>query len=98
MTDYSRSCEDDSSFTTYGTGFNDDDQEQLLKWAMERAQEGATVLLSNRCVTGETFFEERLPDAGFHYFDVSYTAGRRKRVESGYEAKSAREFLAVLRP
>lgn len=35
--------------------------------------------------------------ADFHYFDVIYTAGRRKATAAGYEAKKAREFLAISR-
>lgn len=84
------------SFTTYGTGFDDDDQKQLAFWFRERIAEGATCLLSNRCVEGDTFFEDLLGDvATFHYFDVTYTAGRRKATSSGFQAKQAREFLAI---
>lgn len=86
------------SFTTYGTGFNDDAQRKLVGWALEQSAKGATVLLANRHVEGESFFEDLLPTAEFHYFDVIYTAGRRKRVEGGFEAKPAREFLAIIRP
>lgn len=86
------------SFTSYGTGFNDDSQRTLVEWALKKAQQGATVLLANRCVDGERFFEDLLPTAEFHYFDVTYTAGRRKAVKNGFEAKPAREFLAMIRP
>lgn len=85
------------SFTTYGTGFGDTEQEELARWARERCGEGHLVVLANRCVEGDTFFEDLLPEATFHYFDVTYTAGRRKREEDGgFTAKSAREFIAVL--
>lgn len=30
------------------------------------------------------------------YFDIKYTAGRRKKKEGGYEAKAARGFFAVV--
>lgn len=86
------------SFTSYGTVFGDKEQAELANWAMSRANEGATVALANRCVEGDDFFENLLPDAEFHYFDVVYTAGRRKHVSNGFEAKPAREFLAVIRP
>lgn len=86
------------SFTTYGTGFNDEDQKRLVEWSLAQADKGATVLLANRFVEGDTFFENLLPNASFTYFDVFYTDGRRKKVETGYEAKKAREFLAVLNP
>lgn len=86
------------SFTTYSTGFNDSDQRQVVSFMKSCAAEGATVLLANRHVDDDPFFEDLLPEASFHYFDVTYTAGRRKRVESGFEAKPAREFLAILKP
>lgn len=84
------------SFTTYSTGFGDDDQREVVRFMKACATQGATVLLANRHVDDDMFFETLLPDAVFHYFDVTYTAGRRKRVGDGFEAKSAREFLAVL--
>ena len=84
------------SFTTYGTGFSDVDQRQLASWYRDRVAEGHTVILANRCVEGELFFEELIGDiATFHYFDVTYTAGRRKRIDDTFEAKAAREFIAV---
>ncbi len=86
------------SFTTYSTGFDDADQEALVAWFIAAADAGHRVLLSNRSPVGDTFFEERLGDvADFHYFDVVYTAGRRKRTDDGFEAKPAREILVVSR-
>ena len=85
------------SFTSYGTGFDDDAQRALVREAVSYADEGATVLLANRVVEGDEFFETLLGDrATFHYFDVTYTAGRRKATADGFEAKPAREFLAIL--
>jgi DNA adenine methylase len=58
---------------------------------------GATVLLANRD-NGDGFFEKILGGRGtFHYFDVTYTAGRRKKNDTRYEAKAAREFLAIIK-
>lgn len=86
-----------ASFTTYSADF-DDDQAELAAWFRAQARQGSKVLLSNRCVDGDTFFEDLLGDiADFHYFDVTYTAGHRKATETGYEAKKAREFLAISR-
>lgn len=85
------------SFTSYGTVFGDREQEELIEWSLEQQSRGATVLLANRVVEGDNFFEQRLGEgAVFSYFDVTYTAGRRKRTERGFEAKPAREFLALL--
>jgi DNA adenine methylase len=83
------------SFTTYGTGFNDADQEEVIAHAIKWS-EHSTVWLSNRTVDGDDFFESRIPNGQFYHFDVTYTAGRRKRVGDGHEAKKAREFLCVL--
>ena len=85
------------SFTTYGTGFSDEDQKQVCDWMIEKSQQGATVALTNRCVEGETFFEDILSPHGFkfHYIPVVYTAGRRKKTAEGFSAKPAIEFIAI---
>jgi DNA adenine methylase len=84
------------SFTSYGTGFSDADQAVLAAWYRDRVNEGHKVLLANRCVDDDGFFEDLIGDiASFHYFDVTYTAGRRKLVDTNYEAKAAREFIAI---
>lgn len=85
------------SFTTYGTGFDDSGQERLIATALRWAGEGNEVWLANRVVEGDNFFEDRIPEGDFHYFDVTYTAGRRKRTEQGFEAKPAQEFLCVIK-
>ena len=83
------------SFTTYGTGFDDEAQKRVVEYAVE-ASKHSTVWLANRVVDGDDFFEAMLPKSKFHYFDVTYTAGRRKNTETGYEAKKAREFLCIV--
>ena len=86
------------SFTSYGTGFDDADQVALATWYRRMVAGGARVLLANRCVSGDTFFEDLLGDiATFHYFNVTYTAGRRKVTAAGFAAMPAREFLAISR-
>lgn len=86
------------SFTDYSTGFTDDDQRALCDWYREMVEIGHKVILANRCVEGDRFFEDILEDIGdFHYFDVKYTAGRRKSTEEGFEAKAAREFIVISR-
>lgn len=86
------------SFTTYGGVFDDEDQYKLVRWAETKASQGHMVILANRTIPGDRFFETLLPDAKFVYFDVTYTAGRRKAVTNGYEAKKAVEFVALLNP
>jgi DNA adenine methylase len=81
------------SFTSYGTGFNDDQQKALITWCRQVAQEHhALVWLANR-ETGDGFFETWAPDAKTVHIPVVYTAGRRKQTDTGYEAKPATEIL-----
>jgi len=64
----------------------------VLDYFNSAKDKGAYVLLSNRDI-GDEFFEERLKNNKIHYIDVTYTAGRRKKTENGFEAKKAKEIL-----
>ena len=86
------------SFTTYGAVFGDAEQTRVCGWLRQLHEAGHTVVLANRCVAGDSFFEDLIGDiCDFHYIDVVYTAGRRKRTADGYSAKPARELLAITR-
>ncbi len=89
------------SFTTYSSGFGDEEQRQLCEWIASIYQQGAKVLFANRLANNDYFFKKVFDELGvpmdWHLFDVTYTAGRRKQVESGFEAKKATEFLAITR-
>jgi DNA adenine methylase len=82
-----------ASFTSYGTDFGDTAQIELIEWcrATHKAT-GSTVWLSNRDAN-DGFFDKHASDAKHHRFPVTYTAGRRKKTEAGYEAKPATELL-----
>ncbi len=80
------------SFTQYGVDFDDRLQESVLEYFNDSKAMGAHVLFSNRDI-GDNFWEERLGNNKMIYIDVTYTAGRRKKTENGYEAKKAREIL-----
>lgn len=83
------------SFTTYSTDFGDDAQLALIDWCRRVHRDtGSVVWLSNRAC-GDNFFADNAPDARMHKFDVTYTAGRRKKTAAGYSAKSAREVLLI---
>lgn len=83
------------SFTSYSTGFNDHHQRALVDWCRTiHRKHNATVWLANR-EADDGFFENIAPDATFHRFPVTYTAGRRKKTEDGYAAKPATELLMV---
>jgi DNA adenine methylase len=82
-------------FTQYGVDFDDKMQNRVIDYLNESASKGALALMSNRDV-GDGFFEDRQGDNKLVYFDVTYTAGRRKKNEDGiHEAKKAREILMI---
>jgi DNA adenine methylase len=85
------------SFTQYGVDFDDNLQREVVNYLNKAADRGAKVLMSNRDV-GDGFFEELQGDNDMVYFDVTYTAGRRKKEEDGsHTAKKAREILMISR-
>ena len=80
----------------YNTDFNDCEQERVLDCLRVCRERGAVGWESNRDI-GDMFFENRWPADDIEYFDVTYTAGRRKRVGDGFEAMPAREVLLLSR-
>jgi len=83
------------SFTQYGTDFDDDIQKSVVKYLNASVEKGAIAMMSNRD-TGDGFFENIVGDNKMEYFDVTYTAGRRKKVsDDKYEAKKAIEILMI---
>ena len=81
------------SFTQYSVNFDDKLQESVLDFFNTCKSKGAYALLSNREDIGDDFFKNRKGNNNMIYIDVTYTAGRRKRTENGFEAKKAREIL-----
>jgi len=75
------------SFADYGNGFGDDALTDLLDFA--DAQN--LVFVANRA--DDDWFEGQSRSMNVHYFDITYTAGRRKKTEEGFAAKKAREIL-----
>ena len=83
------------SFTQYGVDFDDEMQNRVIDYLNKSTSKGAFTLMSNRDV-GDGFFEERKGNNKLVYFDVTYTAGRRKKNADGsHEAKKAREILMI---
>lgn len=76
------------SFADYGNAFNDD---RLLK-LIEFSNTQDNVMLCNRD-SGDGWFESNKLDLDIMKFPITYTAGRRKKTEDGYEAKKATEIL-----
>ena len=83
------------SFTQYGVDFDDEIQESVIKFLNDLTAKGAHVMMSNRDI-GDNFFESRQGNNKIIYFDVTYTAGRRKKNADGtHSAKKAREILMI---
>ena len=76
------------SFTSYGQEFADSDQNKLVDYVVN--QKEATVFLCNRDID-DGFYDNR--NLIMDKFPVTYTAGRRKKTDDGYEAKPATELL-----
>lgn len=66
-------------------------------WMITMHDAGNIIMMSNRTEDDDSFFKDLLPMAAFHDFDITYTAGRRKKHDDGsFTAKPAHEFLCVM--
>jgi DNA adenine methylase len=75
------------SFADYGNSFNDDSLHKLIDFCDRQTK----VFLANRA--DDEWFSGKSKSLSTHYFNITYTAGRRKKTEDGYTAKKAREIL-----
>jgi len=75
------------SFADYGNGFGDDNLIKLIDFCDRQEK----VFLANRA--DDDWFDGKCKSLNTHYFDITYTAGRRKKTEDGYSAKKATEIL-----
>jgi DNA adenine methylase len=76
-----------TSFADYNSSFNDDDLLDLISFA----DKSSNVFLSNRDDDG--WFDNNKLSLNTKHFPVTYTAGRRKKVDGVHEAKKATEIL-----
>ena len=76
-----------NSFADYGNGFPDDELLKLIDFAKDKDN----AFITNRA--DDDWFETRTNGMSYEYFPVTYTAGRRKKTDDGYEAKPSREIL-----
>ena len=76
------------SFANYNTSFPDSETEELIR----KVENGKNVWLCNRD-SNDGFFDNRKTTV--YRFPVTYTAGRRKKTENGFEAKKATEILCI---
>tara|TARA_R110000796_G_scaffold100568_1_gene209233 strand:- start:272 stop:514 length:243 start_codon:yes stop_codon:yes gene_type:complete len=75
--------------------FDDKLQQGVVDYLDCATHGGAYVMMSNRDV-GDDFFEKRQGTNIIETFDVTYTAGRRKKEEDGtFTAKKAKEILMI---
>ncbi len=78
------------SFTSYGQDFSDVNQKELVDYVKEN--NNTAVFLCNRDIE-DGFYDNILGDLKMDKFPVTYTAGRRKKTDAGFEAKPATEVL-----
>lgn len=79
------------SFTSYSDVFGDEEQLRLVNFCNTTED---TVMLTNRDA-GDMFFENAIDSSrlAIKQVPVTYTAGRRKKTDEGFEAKKATEVL-----
>lgn len=75
------------SFADYGNGFD----EKALLDLIDFADAQNKVFVANRA--DDNWFDDKAKSLSVHYFNITYTAGRRKKTTTGYAAKQAREIL-----
>ena len=80
------------SFTQYGVDFNDEEQKRVIQLLNHCRKADGYGLLSNRDIE-DGFFENETDGMEIIRFDVTYTAGRRKKTADGFKAKKAKEVL-----
>ena len=76
-----------SSFADYGNGFDDNALIKLIDFCDNQNK----VFLANRA--DDDWFDGKCKSLNTHYFNITYTVGRRKKTNDGYLAKPAREIL-----
>ena len=84
-------------FTNYDTQSDDEFQKKVVEHFHSCASQGAHAMLSNRKLD-DGFFEALKGEALLVDFPVTYTAGRRKKTDTGFKAKKAVEVLMVSKP
>jgi len=86
------------SFTSYSQVFNDSHQLQLIDFCKQADLNNHIVMFCNRDA-GDTFYTDNQGQLNIEYYDVTYTAGRRKQnrnedgVITSQSAKVAKEIL-----
>jgi len=80
------------SFTAYGQVFGDDKQVELMKYCSNVSTKHKVMFCGRD--TGDTFYTDNQGKLQLHKYEVTYTAGRRKKQDNGtHTAKDAVEIL-----
>ena len=72
-----------------GNGFGDDALTDLLDFADKQN----LVFVANRA--DDDWFDNQSRSMQVHYFDITYTAGRRKKTEDGFAAKKQQKYYSI---
>lgn len=79
------------SFTSYNQTFTDQDQTDLVTFA-KSVSNNSRVLLCNDDV-GDNFFQNQIGNLKIETYELKHTAGRRKKTDVGFQAKSVKEIV-----
>jgi DNA adenine methylase len=79
------------SFTHYSQTFTDQDQTDLLTFA-KSVSSNSRILLCNDDV-GDNFFQNQIGSLQIESYNLKHTAGRRKKTDDGFIAKSVTEIV-----
>jgi DNA adenine methylase len=79
------------SVTHYGQTFTDQDQTDLLTFA-KSVSSNSRILLCNDDI-GDNFFQNQIGSLQIESYNLKHTAGRRKKTDDGFIAKSVTEIV-----
>ena len=78
------------SFADYGNAFDDNNLLKLIEFG--NSNPNNDIMICNRD-SDDNWFDNNRKNLDILKFPITYTAGRRKKTENGFEAKSATEVL-----
>ncbi len=79
------------SFTSYNQTITDQDQSDMITFARS-VSSSSRVMLCNDDV-GDNFFQNQCGHLSIESYDLKHTAGRRKKTDDGFKAKSVKEIV-----
>ena len=79
------------SFTSYSQTFTDQDQSDLVTFARSISSDSRVLLCNDD--TGDNFFQNQVNNLKIESYNLKHTAGRRKKTDEGFHAKSVVEIV-----